>query len=349
MQLYGREETREPGRAGQLAYALAWSLECAGQGRRAFEAFARAAELAGAAGEAALVVDAALGGLKVSWDAFLPDTWAECLSLLERALAALPKGDSRRRALVTARLAEIPSFTEEKRDRFAAEALAMAGRLGDSKATWTALLACYYLGFQPGRADERLGLTTRMVRVTEAAGAADDALQAHHTRYNELLVQGRARESEAELRAVEEWAERTGEPAKRAIPPVLRAGRALWEGRFDEAETRAAEALGELEAGVGRLVEVMAAELTFLLRAYQGRLSEMEPRVESISDGSRWAANKLCTRMWMRHRLGRGDAARRDLEAVVPDLVELPVEFGRFACLGMFVGGRGRPGRPRAL
>jgi tetratricopeptide (TPR) repeat protein len=249
---------------------------------------------------------------------------------------------------VTARLAEIPFWTLEKRDRFAAEALAMAERLGDLKAMWTALFACYTLGFRPGRADERLEFTTRMVRVTEAAGAADAALQAHSTRYQELLVQGRASESEAELRAVEEWAERTGEPGKRAIPPLLRAGRALWEGRFDEAETRAAEALSELGSGLGRHAVQMAASLTFCLRAFQGRLSEMAPPLESIPEVGRWAANGLCARMWMFHRLGRGDAARRVLEAVVPDEGELPVEYGRFSCLAMLsevaagLGDRGR-------
>ncbi len=173
VQLYDREAAREPGRAGQLAFALAWSLHCAGRERRAFEAFARASELAGAAGDAALLADAALGAIKVSSDASLPDTWAECLSLLERALAVLPEGDSHRRAMVMARLTWIPFLTLERRDRLAAEALAMAERLGDLRATSPALYACWMLGHRPGRADQRLALTTRMVRVTEAAGVAD--------------------------------------------------------------------------------------------------------------------------------------------------------------------------------
>ena len=101
VQLYDREAAREPGRAGQLAYALASSLHCAGRGRPAFEAYARAAELAGAAGDAALLADAADWAVEVSWEAWLPDTWAECQSLLERALAMLPEGDSRPRVLVT--------------------------------------------------------------------------------------------------------------------------------------------------------------------------------------------------------------------------------------------------------
>ena len=37
----------------------------------------------------------------------------------------------------------------------------------------------------------------------------------------------------------------------------------------------------------------------------------------------------------MRYRLGHRDAARRDLEAVVPDAVELPLEHGRAVCLWM--------------
>jgi DNA-binding winged helix-turn-helix (wHTH) protein/tetratricopeptide (TPR) repeat protein len=354
VQLYDQEVAREPGRAGQLAHALAWSLEHAGQGRRAFEAFARAAELAGGAGDVALLADAVLGGVAATWSALLLDTWAECQSLLEKALAALPEGDSRPRALVTARLAEIPFFTEEKRVRLAGEALAMAERLGDAKATWNALYACYLLGFRPGCADERLKLATRMVRLGEATAADDpgDALEAHRMRYEQLLGQGRVSESETELRAIEEWAERTGEPGLRAIPPLFRAGRALWEGRFDEAETGAAESLSELGPDLGRGTVQMAAQLTFWLRFFQGRLSEMAPLLERIaegvSEGSRYAAGILCSRMWMRHRLGDRDAARRDLEAVVPNAVQLPLEHGRVASLWMLsevaagLGDRGR-------
>jgi tetratricopeptide (TPR) repeat protein len=171
-------------------------------------------------------------------------------------------------------------------------------------------------------------------------------------RYEQLLGRGRVSESETELRAYEEWAERAGEPGRRAIPPLLRAGRALWEGRFDEAETGAAEALSALGPGVGREAVQMAAQLTFWLRAYQGRLSEMAPLLERISEGvsegSRYAAGLLCSRMWMRYRLGHRDAARRDLEAVVPDAVELPLEHGRVVCLWMLsevaagLGDRGR-------
>jgi tetratricopeptide (TPR) repeat protein len=354
VQLYDREEAREPARAGELTYALARSLEFAGQGRRAFEAFARAAELAATAGDTLLLADAALGGVAATWSALLLDTWVECQSMLEKALAALPEGDSRRRALVIARLAEIPFFTEEKRVRLAREALAMTERLGDLKATYNALFACYLLGFRPGCADERLKLATRMVRLGEATAADDpgDALEAHRMRYEQLLAKGRVSESEAELRLVEEWAERTGEPGRCAIPPLLRAGRALWEGRFDEAETRAAEALSELGSGVGREALQWATQLTFWLRAYQGRLSEMAPLLESIaegvSEGSRYAAAILCSRMWMRHRLGDRDAARRDLEAMVPDAVELPLEHGRVVSLWMLsevaagLGDRGR-------
>jgi len=338
VQLYDREASRDPGRAGQLAYALAWSLHCAGRERPAFEAFARAAELAGAAGEADLLADAALGAIKVSSDAGLPDTWVECRSLLERALAALPESDSRRRAMMMARLTWIPSLTLERRERSAAEALAMAERLGDLRATLAALYARYQLAYGPGRADERLALAARGMRVAEAIGVADLVFSSHEWRYRELLVQGRASESETELRHVEEWTERTGEPAKRVLPAMFRAGRALWEGRFDEAETRITRALSELGSGVESHVAVMAADLKAFLLLFQERLSElMPPRpLESIiSEWGRWAAIARC--MWMAalHRLGDHDAAQRLLEELVPDAVEVPPEQAYVACLGM--------------
>jgi DNA-binding winged helix-turn-helix (wHTH) protein/tetratricopeptide (TPR) repeat protein len=341
VQLYDREEAREPGSAGQLAYALARSLHCAGRGRPAFDAFARAAELAGTAGDAALMVDATCDALKVSYEASLPDTWAECRSLLERALAMLPEDDSHSRAMVMARLAELPFLPLGRRDRLAAQALAMAERLGDLEAIAEALLTCWVLGHRPGHADERLALTTRQVRVSEAAGVADWMFQAHYRRYYELLVQGRASESEAELRLVEEWAERTGEPAKRALPSLYWAGRALWGGRFEEAETRIAGALSELPPGVVSWAHVWARQQALCLRLFQGRLGEVPlPPLESIlseasSDERYFGKNWSCGMMYVLHRLGNRDAARRVLEAVVPDAVELPVGVGRVCSLAL--------------
>jgi hypothetical protein len=69
---------------------------------------------------------------------------------------------------------------------------------------------------------------------------------------------------------------------------------------------------------------------------------------EGSSKGWRWAENQSCKWMYVLHRLGQRDAARRVLEAVVPDAVELPVEYGRVSCLGMLsevaadLGDRGR-------
>ena len=241
--------------------------------------------------------------------------------------------------MVMARLSWIPFLTLERRERLAAEALAMAERLGDLEATWLALYACWLLlGHRPGRADERLELTTRGVRVTEAVGVADWVYAAHFLRYHELLVQGRASESEAELRLLEEWAERTGEPARRVHPPLFRAGRALWEGRFDEAETRIARALSEIGPGVVSAAPRLAGEQMYLLRYFQGRLSEMAPLPpleDVILVSGRYAAFQRCKWMWVVHRLGDRDAARRVLEDVVPDAVELPAEGGRWYCLAM--------------
>ena len=257
--------------------------------------------------------------------------------------------------MVAARLAELSSWTLERRDRLAADALAMAERLGDLEAINQALFTCWVLGHRPGHADERLAITTRDLRVAEAAGVADWVFQAHYRRYYELLVQGRASESETELRLLEEWAERTGEPAKRVLPAVFRAGRALWEGRFDEAETRIARALSELGPGVVSWAPVMATDLTNYLRSFQGRLSETSPQppLESIlseasSEECPWAKSASCKRMALLHRLGQRDAARRVLEAVVPDAVELPVENGRVCALAqlsevaVYLGDRGR-------
>jgi len=346
-QLYEDGGQSEPGRAGRLAYALARSLQAAGQESRAFEEFSRAAELAGSSGDAALLSDAALGAVRASWYARANAT-TECVPLLEKALVALPANDSRRRALVTARLSETPYWTDEERERFAREALSLAERVGDPRSTATALFACYLLCFRPGAAARRLELVTRLVRVSEAARIGDWACEAHRLRYAELLVQGRIRESEAELRALGEWAERVRRPALLAAPGVDRAARAVWEGRFDDAETLASEAMSLLGSWPSGQIGPNVATQKLILRAFQGRLAEVEPLLEHAAEGSKDAGAWTCARMWMRFRLDRTNAARRDLEILLPGPVELPLDQFRIPSLAMLaevaagLGDRGR-------
>ncbi|MDP9237002.1 MAG: AAA family ATPase [Chloroflexota bacterium] len=119
-------------RQTELLLALGDALLGAGERDGYREAFARAADTARRTGDSKAFASAALGFAPPWGNLFEP----EMIGLLEEALELLPPGDSALRAMVTAKLAQILEFVDqrERRVALAHEALAMARRVGDKDA-----------------------------------------------------------------------------------------------------------------------------------------------------------------------------------------------------------------------
>jgi signal transduction histidine kinase/tetratricopeptide (TPR) repeat protein len=178
-------------------------------------------------------------------------------------------------------------------------------------------LSSQYLSLPgPEHTAERLDIATELIRRAEAACDNEAALTARLWRITELLELGEIAEAEAEIELHAPLAERSGHGEALWRATVLRAMRALLNGRFDEAEslaTRALEAGRRIQAPTA--VDVFGAQMV-ALRREQGRLAETEALQKSFltlcrrHDGWRSAFALLLI------ETGREDEARGELERV---------------------------------
>jgi len=238
--------------AGSAGSALAMlergaERRASGDSVAAREAFLEAARLARAEGDPTLLAEAALGhgegsgGLHrgVRYD-------LQQISLLEEALAALPQGDSALRVRLFARLAEELAFTPEQsaRSSLAAEAVAMAGRLGDRRVLLAARYSQELCRVGPDLpVEERLASTRDLVDLAAEVGDVEAEYLAHMLRELAFVEAGRMQEAACELEAATRLADRLPVPALRAWA-LSGASRQAWlRGSFAEAERLNGEAL----------------------------------------------------------------------------------------------------------
>jgi tetratricopeptide (TPR) repeat protein len=210
-------------------------------------AFRAAAELARTAGLGERLALAALG-LGRGW---IEQGAAEpaLISVLEEALAALPQADTAIRAKLLGRLAmEIHSNEPERCRARAREGVAIARRLADPSTLAFALNARHWAQRGQDAVDELLVTADEIVHNAEASGELELALQGHSWRLVDLLELGRAEEIDEEIAACANLSELLGQPFYRSWVAGLHPMRALMEGRFEEAERLAREALEVAEA-----------------------------------------------------------------------------------------------------
>jgi DNA-binding SARP family transcriptional activator/tetratricopeptide (TPR) repeat protein len=280
----------------------------------------RAFELARALGEAEWMAQAALDlGSSSSWglweDLWLPDETA--VRLLEGALAALPEVDSVPRARVLGQLA-VQFRTEDELHTRSEQALQMARRLHDPLAL-TDALGARLVAWPVTGADERLTHADELVAMADAAGLREPAVIGRQFRVILLLQRGDVPEAEAELARFEYAARELRQPILLVHLQWLHSMWAMLEGRLEDAERLAAEAvvshsranpLGARAAYTGQVA---------FLRREQGRLAEMEPALRArVAEQPRayiWRAALLL----LLAEEGRLDEARGLLDAVVAD------------------------------
>jgi eukaryotic-like serine/threonine-protein kinase len=215
------------------------------QSRAALEA---AADLARTAGLGAHLARAALG---------LARRWIEqgttdpaTIGLLEEALAALPNADTALRARLLGRLAmELHFSSEPERCKAVArQSVALARRLSDPSTLAFTLNARHWA--QRGQDDivELLAIADEIISCAEPSAELELALQGHSWRLVDLLELGQTEEVDDEIAACARLAERLGQPFYRSWVAGLHPMRALMQGRFDEAERLARDALAAAES-----------------------------------------------------------------------------------------------------
>jgi class 3 adenylate cyclase len=263
----------------ELLLALGDALNMMGEVPKARESFAQAASIARKLRDSKRLGRAALGYA----DYFEPGTSQEpSVRILEEALAAVGEGDSPLRVRLLATLARELYFSEwhERARSLSHQAIEMARRVGDPVALALALFSTLFFveageDVKP-QFEERLAAGTEIIRLAEQAEDKALTLNGHGARVQALLNLGDVPALDQEIEVYGWLAEELRQPFFLWQEAGYRAMRALFEGRLEEAERLAQQALA-----VGRRSQGPAAMQSFgaqlyALRREQGRLAEVE-------------------------------------------------------------------------
>jgi DNA-binding SARP family transcriptional activator len=207
--------------------------------------------------------------------------------LLEAALAGLQDGDSELRARLLARLAGAlrSEPSAERRAALSREAIQMARRLADP-VTLAYALESAYASVSPSDAEAWLRIGNELVPVARAAGDREREFFGHQHALGALMVLGDIGAVDARLEAMATLVEELRQPTQRRALAVTRTMRALFGGRFQEAENLVQEALRAgpraegLDTGWFWVVRVQA----WALARERGGLQELRPDIERLVD-----------------------------------------------------------------
>ena len=330
LELLDAVEDASAERRGDLLLRLADAQWRAGDARAARSSFEQATEVARRLGDSELLAHAALGYV-TALGGFLLFARFEIggtgAGLIEEALAALPDSDSPLRTRLLARLAlEMYSANEpvERRVALSGEAIEMARRLDDSEGLVTALHARHWALTTPELVHERLAHSEEMLRVARETTDWEAEFLAHNSRFHCHLELCDGRAMDAEIEAMTQIAELIRQPSYLWHTVCLRAVRATLDGRFDDAEQLAREALeiGRLRQTTYFAYMFRYAQL-FAIRWAQGRLPELWGSIRGHADRFPWIPR------WRdalaAAELGDGQAARAEIERhAARDFADLP-------------------------
>ena len=240
------------------------------------------------------------------------------VAILQDALAGLGDEDSPLRARLLARLAgavrDRPG--RELAATISLQAVEMARRIDDPATLAYALDGRYAAVWWPENPDERLAIATELLEVAREARDAERIAEAHDYRICALMELGDIAAADAELEASERAVEQLRQPAQRWILLHTRAMRALFDGRFEEAEELIPEAL-KLGERAQRWDAVMTFRLqTSLVLIEQGRLQETEALVRRSVAEYPTRPIFRCLLAFVYAELGRRTEALSTFEAV---------------------------------
>jgi tetratricopeptide (TPR) repeat protein len=322
----------------ELLLAIGRAQARAGDGPAAGESFQAVAALAREQGRPDLLGEAALGFGAVRLIAGFVDE--PLIALLRSALDALPPADSSLRARLTARLtsALYHSVSHEELMALSAEAVAMARRLNDPATLLFVLLTVHVYRFEHGDLAGRLAASEELVALAEATGDREAALRAHRARVIDLLEAGDADALDEEMRVFEERAYQLRQPLYIHLAVIGQAMRALLDGRFEDAERLAGEALAvgqDTQSETGIEAQAFAVQL-FGVRKEQGRLAELEGVVRQMVDRYPALPSWQVALAHIHSETGNLEAARSEFQRLAQDgFADLPEDFNRPIALAL--------------
>ena len=245
LEVLGRAHPDAPERRLALLLELGQAHVRAGERPAAWEVFVEAAELAEALDDADALTQAAIGA---SWRYTQPPgiVDADLISLLERAIAATEGQASVARVLLLARLCGALYYSLPRRDEMVAlsrEATTLAAQLDDPLATGLAAVARRRVGWRPGNLEARLADSTEILQAAARAGNQELMMVGNAWLAVDLLEFGDRVGVDAQMEAFEAGAQRLRQPQFSWQATVWRAMISLMEGRLEDAERLAQDAL----------------------------------------------------------------------------------------------------------
>ena len=313
----------DPAARGRLLLRVASARRRRGGDTESVGPFLAAVNAARAADDPELLARAVVGYARALREFWRVDD--ELVPLLEEALLRLPVHDSGLRVQVEARLAEAirshwQSSGRDRRADLTTEACDRAYRLADPAAVASALAAWYWTLTGLEDASARLDAAAELAR--HAADAADWelVLDARRFRHHDLLGQGDIARADIELATFGRLAREhptAGSPWRLG---VARAGRALLDGRFDDAEALSRDALESVEPLTTSGLPVETRVALQLVRARElGELDAMEPVVRELVETRPERPMWRAAQAWLLAQTGHLAGARAELDRLVLD------------------------------
>jgi len=323
-------ETRDEERRGELLLTLGDFLWRAGLFNRAKEVFLQAAEIARTLGAPEQLARAALGfgGRFSGFGAGRFDR--RLVDLLEEALAALGEAHGGLRAVVMARLAEALTFSpaRERRVALSRQAVEIARRNGDPAELAYVLRSTHWALWGPDNLEERLAVATEMVQLADVSGDRATAAEGRFWQFSNLLETGDVAAARQAFEAAARLAEQTRQPYLQWATETFRTMLALLEGRFEEGEQLAEQALKIALRTQNQDAVMLFGGQMVSIRREQGRVQELDVGLQSLVDQYPLLPVFRCLLPWICAEMGRQADARKEFEAIAAhDFAALPRDF----------------------
>ena len=271
-----RLEPADEARELALRMLLGQAQSFAGDHPRARATFERAAARARALGDRRAFALAALGFSFATPG--IGAVYTTLVMLLEEALRMIGEEDSALRAALLGSLASALYFSrdEARRESLSRDAIAMARRVGDRATLARTMVQRHHVLWGPGSVAERLALCDEMIPLAIDCGDRRLALHGRLWRIIDLLEGGDLAALDVEFEAFARESDHTRIPLYRWFAGVVRAMRALVDGRLGDSDRLAAEATVLWQEGPLALSAQTHALQRFLVCLETNRLAELE-------------------------------------------------------------------------
>ncbi len=259
---------------------------------------------------------AAAWGLMISTEFSVAEP--DVVALFRRAVAAVEDRSGLLGVRLTAGLARVLPAGDPESFSLVGDAIEGARLLGDPETTATVLAAAVLITWSPDNLEWRQRTATEVIDLAEGLGWIELAMEARNWRAAGCEEQADFPAADADLEAVESYAQESRRPFFCGLAAMRRAERAVLEGRYDDADIEGTRMLTfggdspDFVAGYG-------AQL-LLVRRDQGRLRELEATVTEYVSTSQVAAWQVARIMCL-SALGRADEARAALKQVACDSI----------------------------